>query len=100
MKEDPAEIQRLPAKIDQSLKHGKCREAINQLRRMVSIASTMALTLELRTWRKVSTDTKLNPLRKRRPRSPRFARRCPAADRGTRLGLQSGMPAGSNRGSV
>ena len=51
MREDLAEMQRLLAEIDRSLKGGNCRQAINLLRRVASIASTMALTLELRTCR-------------------------------------------------
>lgn len=51
MNEDLAEMQRLLEAIDQSLRRGRRREAINQLRRLASVASTMALTLELRVCR-------------------------------------------------
>jgi hypothetical protein len=47
MNEDLAEMHRLLAEVDQSLRRGKRRQAINRLRRPASAASTMALTLEM-----------------------------------------------------
>ena len=51
MNEDLAQLQRLLAEVDESLKRGRRRQSINQLRRLASVASTIALTLELQSCR-------------------------------------------------